>query len=345
MPSPLHVPVATISNVAPHPNADSLDLCQILGWQCVVGRNQFKEGDKVTYFPIDTVLPLELSDSWNVTQYLSKQRIKATRLRGEPSFGLVMPCARDDWNVGDNVAEFYGATKYEPPTREVRQRGSNAFYIANPDHLPGNSLFPDFTHIANLRHFPDIFGSDELVVVTEKLHGTNSRVGIVDGEKMAGSHHVRRGQGDAVYWSPWSQPGVEAMLTTLAKHHKQVVLYGEILGSEIQSLDYGYKGHEGYAAFDLMVDGRYVDYLSFTHICGTYKVPKVPLLSIEAFDFNLTRALSQGSTLFACGAPHLREGVVVKPLIERHDPKIGRAVLKFVSDDYLLAKHSDFAEV
>jgi len=44
-------------------------------------------------------------------------------------------------------------------------------------------------------------------------------------------------------------------------------------------------------------------------------------------------------------AKHLREGVVVKPLIERHDLKIGRAIAKYVSDDYLLAKHSDFAEV
>lgn len=343
MPSPLHVPVALISQIAPHPNADSLDVCQILGWQCVVGRDQFKEGDKVVYFPVDTVLPLELSDSWNITQYLSKQRIKATRLRGEPSFGLVMPCARDDWNVGDNAAEFYGATKYEPPTREVRQRGSNAFYIANPDHLPGNSLFPDYTHIVNLRHYPDLFASDELVVVTEKLHGTNSRVGIIEGQRMAGSHRVRRGEGDALYWSPWSQPGVETMLTALAKHHKQVVLYGEVLGSEIQSLDYGYKGHEGYAAFDLMVDGRYVDDAVFALFCDEYKVPRVPALFMGSFNFPFIRAIAKGNTFLS--AQHLREGVVVKPLIERRDPKVGRAIAKFVSDDYLLAKHSDFAEV
>src|SRR5690349_12411215 len=109
MPSPLHVPVATVSAVKPHSNSDHLDIVEVLGWQCVVGRDQFKEGDKIVYFPPDTLLPLELSDKWNITQYLSKQRIRATRLRGEPSFGLVMPCENDDWNVGDNVAKFYGA--------------------------------------------------------------------------------------------------------------------------------------------------------------------------------------------------------------------------------------------
>lgn len=342
MPSPLHVPVATINAVKPHSNADSLDVAEVLGWQVVVSRGQFAEGQKITYFPIDTVLPVELSDSWNVTQYLSKQRIKATRLRGEPSFGLVMPCARDDWNVGDNVAEFYGATKYEPPTREASQRGQGKTYDF-PNALPGDSRFAQYTHIANLRHYPDFFASDELVVVTEKLHGTNSRVGIIEGERMAGSHRVRRGQGDALYWSPWSQPGVEAMLTALAKHHKQVVLYGEVLGSDVQSLDYGYKGHEGYAAFDLMVDGRYVDYSTFAGLCYRFDLPEVPLLYEGPFDFNTIKDLARGSTTL--DADHLREGVVVKPLIERHDRRVGRCIAKYVSDDYLLAKHSDYAEV
>lgn len=344
MPSPLHVPVAVVSGVTPHPNADSLDLCQILGWQCVVGRNQFKEGDKVIFFPADTVLTPAYSDHLGVTQYLNKGRVKATRLRGEPSFGLVIK-ATDDMQVGDNVAEHIPwVSKYEPPTREAAQRGQGK-YIANPNALPGNSLFTEYTHIANLRHYPNLFANDELVVVTEKLHGTNSRVGIIEGERMAGSHKVRRGQGDALYWSPWSQPGIEAMLNALAKHHKQVVLYGEVLGSDVQSLDYGYKGHEGYAAFDLMVDGRYVDYLSFSRICAFYGVPRVPQFYIDVFVFDVVRSLSMGSTLFAYGAKHLREGVVVKPLIERHDPRVGRCVAKYLSDDYLLAKHSDFAEV
>jgi len=38
------------------------------------------------------------------------------------------------------------------------------------------------------------------------------------------------------------------------------------------------------------------------------------------------------------GSDHIREGVVVRPTIERIDPKVGRAVLKYISDEYLLAK-------
>ena len=32
---------------------------------------------------------------------------------------------------------------------------------------------------------------------------------------------------------------------------------------------------------------------------------------------------------------HIREGVVVKPLVERNDPKLGRVILKYVGDTYL----------
>lgn len=314
----------------------------VLGWQVVVGRNQFKEDDKVVYFAPDVVLPRELSDAWGVTQYLSKQRIKATRLRGEPSFGLVMPCLLPEWQVGENVAEhFPGVAKWQPPTREARRHepGQGKF-IPNPDHLPRDPSFPAYTSINNLRYYPDLLDG-ELVVVTEKLHGTNSRIGIVDGQWMAGSHHVRRGEGDALYWSP--RKHAERLVSALAKKHRQVVLYGEILGSDVQSLDYGFKGHEGYYAFDLMIDGRYVEFYTFMALCNFYEVPMVPTIHIGFLSFQGIREYAKGKT--ALGANHLCEGVVVKPLIERTDPLIGRCVLKYVSDEFLLAKKSDFAEV
>lgn len=340
MPSPFVIPVAEIRRVRPHPNADSLAIAEVLGWQCVVGRNQFKEGQRVVYFPSDTKLDPEFSDILGVTQYLHKGRIKPTRLRGEPSFGLVVHCKNDEWQVGDNVAEhFPGASKYEPPTREASP-GQGKF-IPNPNAVPRNPNFPEYYGINNLRHYPDIFGPDELVVVTEKLHGTNSRIGMVDGEWLAGSHHVQRGEADEVYWSP--RKHAEKLVEALGKYHRQVVLYGEILGDSVQSLDYGYKGHEGYYAFDLMIDGRYVDYWTFKTTCWLYDVPLVPVLYDGPYDFDMIREFAKGQTFL--DAEHIREGVVVRPLIERHDPRVGRVIMKFVSDDYLLAKRSDFTEV
>ena len=38
---------------------------------------------------------------------------------------------------------------------------------------------------------------------------------------------------------------------------------------------------------------------------------------------------------------HIREGLVVRPLQERTDPKIGRVLLKYVSDSYLFGEKTD----
>lgn len=337
--SSLIVSVAEISNIRPHPNADTLDIAEVLGWQVVIKRGTFTTGEKVVYFPIDTLLPVEVSDRFGVTPYLSKQRIKATRLRGEPSFGLVMPVEGASWEVGDNVAEHYGAVKWEPPVRE--SRGGGGKFIPNPHQVPRNPLFAEYTDIENLRHYPGLLGENEWVVITEKIHGTNSRIGMVNGEWVAGSHHVQRGPGDELYWSPKS--AVERLVEALAKYHKQVIVFGEIYGSAVQSLDYGEQGHNGYRAFDLMIDGRYVDYPTFVDLCTIYGVPRVPSYAIKPFALDRVKTLSLGKTVIGTEA-HLREGVVVKPLLERSNPKVGRVILKYVSDDYLLAKKTDFKD-
>ncbi len=333
--SSLTVPVAEIQNIHQHPNADTLDIAEVLGWQVVIPRGQYHQGEKVVYFPPDTVLPVEVSDRFEVTRYLRKQRIQSTRLRGEPSFGLVVPIENEGWTIGQDVAEHYGAIKWEPPARD---RGNHP--IPNEHQVPRNPFFPEYADIENLRHYPNLFLDDEMVVISEKIHGTNSRIGMIDGEWVAGSHRVQRGPGDELYWGPREQ--AEWMVSVLGKVHKQVLLFGEIYGSAVQSLDYGIPGHRGYRAFDLMIDGRYLDWHSFQIICQLYHVSTVPTLYIGLFNLETVRELSKGQTTL--GADHLREGVVVRPLLERTHPKVGRLVLKYVSDDYLLAKKTDFRE-
>src|SRR2546429_2819009 len=242
--SSLIIPVTTIEKLMPHNNADSLELAQILGLQIVVRKGEYGVGDTVVYFPIDTVLPQELSDRFGVTNYLSKGRIRCAKLRGEPSFGLAIKPDNDAWQVGQDVAEHYmalGVKKYEPPVR-----------VTAGDAEVEHPLFVKYTEIENMRNFPDIFQEDEIVALTEKIHGTNSRVGIIEGTLMAGSHGLRRKRpaDDAfetnLYWYPLSLPPVRSLLEDLATQHRQVILFGEIYGSKVQSLNYGVTGSAGY---------------------------------------------------------------------------------------------------
>lgn len=339
--STLIVEVCEVQKVLPHPNADRLELAQIKGWQCVVPRGRYAAGDRVVYVPPDSVLPEALGERLGVAKYLSKGRVRCARLRGEPSFGLIVD-NEGVWPVGTDVASHYGITKWVPPVRPV-----------DLDALPDHGLFPTYTDVENMRNFPDVFSAGETIVASEKIHGTNCRVGLVRGSSDAegmwvcGSKKVRRAVpeklADSLYSYPLSLEPVRAMLTSLGVSSKQVVLFGEVYG-KVQSLRYGVDGQLAFRAFDLYVDGKYLDAEEFAATCDGFGVLRVPVLYQGSFDLAKIREISDGPSAVP-GATNIREGVVVRPARERTDPKIGRAVLKYVGDEYLFGDVSDSDEV
>ena len=50
--------IQKIKAVMPIPDADRLELVQVLGWKCVGGKDEFRVGDMVVYFEIDSFLPV-----------------------------------------------------------------------------------------------------------------------------------------------------------------------------------------------------------------------------------------------------------------------------------------------
>ncbi len=335
--SSLIVEVSQIDAIHPHPNADALDLAVIKGWQCVVPKGKYQPGAKVIYVPVDSVIPAPLAEALNITKYLSKGRVRCARLRGEPSFGVIMDPADPAWEIGRDVAEHYGITKFIPPIK-----------VSAGDAAPHDERFPGYTEVENLRNFPEIFTPGEPVVATEKLHGTNQRTGLIDGEWMAGSRELRRQPTTTpesnLYWFPSTLPEVRALLESLATQgHRRIILFGEVFGSKVQNLSYGHEGKLGFAAFDLYIDGHYVGVERFEEAARRTPRPRtVPLQdALTAAPVRHrqkpSKPLSTGNTTVGTAA-HIREGVVVKPLVERTDPKIGRVILKYLNDDYLLKK-------
>lgn len=328
--STLVVEVCKIEKVRPHGNANALALAQIKGWQCVIPKGRNEPGDLVTYIPIDAVIPAEHSDRWGITKYLSNGRVRCARLRGEPSFGVIVDREDKAWAEGLDVQDYYGITKYIPPVK-----------IGAGDAAPSHSLFIEYTDVENLRNFPEVFAEGEEVVVTEKIHGTNCRLGLIEGEWMAGSMSVRRQRPEdfsqSLYWQPMALPDVQELLSHLGETHRQVILFGEVFGSKVQNLNYGQVGTLGFRAFDVLADGKYLNADDFAVLCAQYEVLAVPVLYRGPYRLDTVKALSEGPTTLS--ADHIREGVVVRPVIERTDPKLGRVCLKYIGDPYLFAKN------
>lgn len=347
-----HCPVllTRITKVRDHPDPETVNLqvAEILGWQvCIHRDNRYQEGDLLAYVPPDALVPLWVSEAVEVTAHLSKQRTRCIRLRGEPSFGFTIPlrfCPASA-QEGDDLAEYFGIVKWLPPFRGQAGDGI-CKYEAD------NALAPHYTNVNNLRDYRRVFEPGERVVVTEKIHGSNVRLAIIEGEQYAGSHRVLRKRPDDItqspYWFPWSKPSIEQMLTFISHRHKQVILYGEVYGP-IQKLTYGSPRELQFRAFDLMIDGKYLGFEAFRANCEMWGVQMVPLLYDGPFAMATIVALAQGRTEIPTASviiddvKAMKEGVVVRSYEERRDPKVGRCVLKYVSDQYLTGKFNDDA--
>ena len=334
--SSLIVEVSTIDEVLPHPNADNLALAVVKGWQTVIGKDQYKKGDKVIYIPPDSVLPTELSDKLGVTKYLSKGRVRCIKLRGEMSFGLIIDVENKQLEVGTDVAILYGISKWEPPLRLGGKSCSE------------HPMLQRYTDIENLRNFPNIFNEGEPVILTEKIHGSNCRIGLINGEKIAGTHRTQRVKpnnlSEDLYWFPFTLEPINKYLEDMSKEHECIIIFGEMYGNRIQNLTYGLnkQNEVGFAAFDILIDGKYLSSFEFAAHTGKYQIPIVPIVDICPYGFTKVKELSMGNTLLRGG--HIREGIVIKPIEERTHPKIGRVVLKMLNDAYLLKEHGDFKE-
>ena len=327
--------------IEPHPDADLLECARIGDYFCIVGKNQFRDGDIAAYIPEAAIVPDQLISAMGLEGKLAgkaKNRVKAIKLRGVLSQGLVY--AMPEKKAGVDVTEELGIVKYEPPI-PVQMAGKvrNAF---------GKTVKYD---IENIKKYPDMFTEGEPVVITEKLHGTWCCWGWYDGELLISSHGLsdkglalkvdEESLAKNLYVKMWKQYEDKFYaLRDWLEPLNDFYLLGEIYGAGVQDLKYGAKVPE-FRAFDLFLefaDGhrRYSD-LEFIESMG---FPVVPILYEGPYSRAILDELTDGKTYLGGGA-NIREGVVVKPIPEnecKSELTGHRKIAKSVSADYLLRK-------
>jgi RNA ligase (TIGR02306 family) len=350
--SELKIEAVTLDEVLPHPNADKLDLLRFGSYTVCEPRGKYTAGDIVAHFPPDMLIPNTIAKQLGVEPYLkeavypgdaykSKCRVSAIRLRGCPSFGFVVP-TRWASVQGDDLTTRFKGVKFEPP--------ESVWYKAEQQEK-GDPRFHIYTDIENYRNskYRDSFQEGELIRITEKIHGTNSRVGIIDDEIMCGSHKTAKRETDtSIYWSPTrDNPNLVDMLHCIAEGGKVAIAFGEIFGSKIQCMDYGIVGFSGYRLFDISVNGIYLSWDEIIYYTTRFCVPTVPLLYKGPYSKEVVEQYVDGPTTIVeenkiNSTFKGREGIVITPLVERFSPQLGgRLILKAVSCDYLQTRKSD----
>lgn len=80
-------------------DADRLECAHVSGWNCVVGKGEFKKGDIAVYFEIDSKVP-EVEPFTSMEFLASKHfKIKSQKIRGVVSQGLLMPVSAFGWEI------------------------------------------------------------------------------------------------------------------------------------------------------------------------------------------------------------------------------------------------------
>jgi RNA ligase (TIGR02306 family) len=328
------VEVVEITNIQPHPNADRLELVQVGNYTCVVEKGKWHVGDKAAYVEPDYVVP----DLPDYAFLLGKRRIGAKRLRGVWSEGLLV-AAPEGSSVGENVLERLGITRYEPSYRnsEAVRR-----FLGPPlgvlESVPEVIRSIPKYDLENLKKYRHLLKDGEPVYVTEKLHGTNARYIWHEDRLFCGSRtQWRKAEPTNVYWETVKQhPWIEGW----CKAHPGLVLWGEIYG-DVQDMNYGAsKGQYEFRVFDIYNalddSAGFRPASAWMHDAHLRAVPVLAGAEIYHpemlnFDFDKLVELAEKDSAFG----GVMEGLVVQPVNDRYDSRIGRVKLKLVSRRYL----------
>ena len=300
----------------PHPNADSLSMVKVFGYNCAVRTDDWADGDLAVYIPPESIVP----DEPQFAFLKGHLRIKARKFRGYHSQGLLVP-APEGACVGDDCMEQMGVVHWEPVLR-----------MSGGEDVQGPEGYYPHYDVENYRRYFEVFVPGEEVVATEKIHGANAKFTWVENQLWIGSRTNWKADDSRNPWSvvsnqcPWIREWCEA--------HPGLVVYGEVFG-RVQSLRYGIEGKVSFVAFDILDKDRWLDFDEAQDM-GRDLV-WVPLLYRGSPDeTRLLEVVEQDSALAYClGRAHqLQEGIVIKPTVERIDVEIGRVQLKLKSYRY-----------
>lgn len=303
--------VERVLEVQHHPNADKLDIIKVLGYECIVGREAYNVGDLVVFVQPDSILPSDRTWCQDLLRYTSKGRIRAVRLRGEWSMGLVVPvsvlvdeCVRDpDFHgEGSDFTEELGITKYEPALPlSTQARGGLPFQIPRTDE----------ERWQNLRNLDSLMGQE--VDVTLKIDGSSATYYCLLPGQWPGEDKEKAGlcsrslelkvgedENGVTFDSKWHQAErnyniLEKLKDYCYKHGVSLALRGEIYGPGIQSFAHNphSKGEDiSFAAYSVynITEKKYERLGSphyFVEVARTIGVPSVP------FDIDVSEKLTR----------------------------------------------------
>lgn len=356
--------VATITEIRPIEGADNIELAIVGGWNAITKKGEYKAGDLIVVATTDAVIPQNLSDDMEVTNYLRKgQRVRTVKLRGVYSECLLIPLKHipfmENYYDGKDMMFAMDIYKYEPPVKQVQlASGRKIRYQDNPN-------FHVYYKFPNLKNVAGMFTEEDTVEITRKIHGTNARYGIVKKLKLTfwdkvkkffgladkwigyefvvGSHNVEKGSDSQGFYDTnvWYQIAdkyeIKKKLWEYVKSVAMepeigdgITIYGEIYGGGIQkNYEYGLTEIE-FVGFDVKEDGEYLSPINAKlMIKDILELPYVEILHFGNWSQEVQDKFVFNNFIEGTKVPE--EGIVIK----YHTGERSK-VAKVINPDYLI---------
>ena len=359
--------IEKIEWIKPIEGADNIELCGILGWQCVIAKkDNFKAGDLVVYIEVDSVVPEKPQYEFLRDR---KFRVRTIKLRGVVSQGLVLPIHKDlknHYDIGDDVTEELSQqerklTNDKNKLRKFMMRYSwfRKLFLSRKqkEGFPYWVSKTDEERIQNIPHVLEQF-KDKEVYVTEKIDyqsvtftgkmipNTTPIIGKFLSKKfkfIVCSRNLTTNDKNSLYWKIAEKYNIEQIL----KENPTLTIQGEQGDTKVQDNKYGIKEPTMWVFNIIDHEKNYhYNWKELFEFCKKYNLNTVPL--IEPYTFTKSDKTYKfpplsilGSTVqelveFSKGKSVLanipREGIVVR-CIEN-----GKKILSFkvINHEFLL---------
>ena len=346
--------IQMINSVTKHPNADRLDICNVLGWHVITRHDEFVPGDLAVYFETDSLIPesiLKQIGLWDIDKNKGKlngtkgNRLKTVKIRSLISQGLAIPLTTifpklsSEYDEGSDVTEFLGVTKYEPlisPELQGQVRGNFPGFLKKTD-----------TH--RLQAHPRVI--DELkaceeIYMTIKYDGTSFTafnrvvdIGSVDPPLRGNDFGVcsrninLKDTETNTYWRMARKYNFEEILKD-----KNRAIQAEIVGPGIQKNRMGLSELQ-IGVFDVFdIKGyTYFNLDDLVLFCDLHKLPMVKLIYRGVMKWDTVDELIELANEQRYPNGKQAEGIIIRPCVEKSSERLeGRLAVKVISPKYLL---------
>lgn len=358
------VTIQKIKKIFDIPNADRIVGAEILGWRCITQKsNNFKEGDLVVYFEIDSFIPecdeFEFLRPSSYKRHIDGSygfRIKTIKLRGQIAQGLILPFefinTELPWcHIGD-----------EYMVSDWPKAGSKVFIEEGADitSLLGVRKFEQYIppEMAELSegHIPSWLTTDEIRIqlledllrkyegqafyTTEKLDGTSTTYYInEDWElKACGRTHILMKNDDLDLWKLAIKYDLEKKMKSLPKRY---AIQGELIGPGWQGNKYALEEIE-FRVFSVadMETETFCGLEEMLQVCELLRLKTVPILDDIVIESNVDKMVDKAYGQSALNKNVNREGIVLRPHSTVYDNDFdvphSRVSLKIINPKFLL---------